>query len=205
MAPMLRVFIRMHGGATGTLLASRLMPCRADALAIGILVAYAWRTDAIRQKILANPARLYQAFLVLLAGMAALWWRFPNQDNPITQSAGHTVIAVFYAIILMVSIGFRSNVVARFTRWGLLREFGRISYCLYLIHMAVRFFCFGFLLRLVLHFSNRYNALAGLVSIAAAYGIARLSWTYFEHPLLQRGHLYKYEAARAQVSGMSAQ
>ena len=75
-------------------------------------------------------------------------------------------------------------------RW--LGEIGRISYCLCLIHDAVRI---GgvFLLKSLRPNTPSWefvatNAVAAIIS----YLIARLSWTYFEYPLLRRGHEFKY-------------
>ena len=102
------------------------------------------------------------------------------------------MIALFYAVLLIISIGLPSGLIAKFTRWKPLQEFGRISYCLYLIHTAVGYFCFGFLTRSIIHFSDWRSGLVGVLTLALAYGICRVSWTYFEHPLVQRGHGYKY-------------
>jgi peptidoglycan/LPS O-acetylase OafA/YrhL len=192
LAPVLRVFVRLHSNAEVRWAAYRLMPCRADSLAIGILLAYAWRNEQIRTRILRKPFRLYLVFATLLLGMVVIWWRYPSLGDSVTQSIGYSVIALFYGVLLLVAIGFRSGPIAKFARWGVLRELGRVSYCLYLIHVAVGYFCFGFLTRKVIHFNDLKSGLVGILSLIVAYGIARLSWTYFEHPLLQRGHRYKY-------------
>ena len=191
-APLLRILVRLHSGTEANWPAYRLMPCRADSLAIGILLAYSWRADSIRERILAKPVQLYLSFVVLFVGMVVIWWRFPDPNDAITQSVGYTLIALFYAVLLIMAIGLRSGLVAKFTRWTPLQEFGRISYCLYLIHSAVGYFCFGFLTRDIIHFSNLRSGLTGLLSLAVAYGLCRVSWTYLEHPLVARGHRYKY-------------
>jgi peptidoglycan/LPS O-acetylase OafA/YrhL len=191
-APILRILVRLHSGSEMNWPAYRLMPCRADSLAIGMLLAYAWRSDAIRGRILAKSGQLYLAFIVLSAGMVGIWWRYPNPNDAVTQSVGYSVIALFYAVLLIISIGLPSSPVAIFVRWKPLQEFGRISYCLYLIHLAVGYFCFGFLTRRIVHFSDWRSGLVGVLSLAIAYGFCRVSWTYFEHPLVQRGHRYKY-------------
>jgi len=191
-APILRVVVRLHSGAEVSWPAYRLMPCRADSLALGMLLAYAWRTDVVRVRILAKPVRLYLAFAALLAGMAVIWWRYPNPNDGVTQTIGYSVVGLFYALLLLVSIGLPSGPIAKFVRWKPLQEFGRISYCLYLIHLVVGYFCFGFLTRSIVHFSDWRSGLVGVLSICLAYGLCRVSWTFFEHPLLQIGHRYKY-------------
>jgi peptidoglycan/LPS O-acetylase OafA/YrhL len=191
-APFLRILVRLHSGTVPNWPAYRSTPCRADALAIGMLLAYSWRADAIRERILAKPVRLYTAFALLFGGMVVIWCCYPNPNDPMTQSIGYSVIALFYAVLLLISIGLRSGLVAGFTRWKPLLEFGRISYCLYLIHSVVGYFCFGFLTRNIAHFSDFRSGLVGVFSLAVAYGLCEVSWTYFERPLVRRGHSFKY-------------
>ena len=75
------------------------------------------------------------------------------------------------------------------------REFGRISYCLYLIHEAVHFLC-DILLRTALKKVESWEgiAMAG-VALILSCAIAEASWAYFEHPLLRYGHRYGYSPA----------
>ena len=103
------------------------------------------------------------------------------------------LIALFYAGVLLVTMGLRAGPIAKFMRWKLLQEFGRISYCFYLIHVAVGYFCFGFLTHGIIHFTDWRSEVIGLLSISIGYALARLSWNYFENPMLQRGHRFKYE------------
>ena len=85
-----------------------------------------------------------------------------------------------------------SGPVAAVMRMGWLCEAGRVSYCMYIIHLVVND---------VLHAFLRHsppattNARAVLVTFAAAfttYAAAWLSWHVIEHPLVRRGHAYKY-------------
>jgi peptidoglycan/LPS O-acetylase OafA/YrhL len=174
------------------LMAYKLTPCRADALAMGMLVAYAWHRDAIRERILGKSGQLYVAFVLLFAASEVIWWRYTDPFGAAMQTVGYSVIALFYAVLLMIAIGLRSGPVAKFTRWRMFREFGRISYCLYLIHLAVLYVCFRILAPGMRHFSDWRSGLVGVVSLVVAYGICQVSWRYFEHPLLQRGHRYTY-------------
>jgi peptidoglycan/LPS O-acetylase OafA/YrhL len=78
-------------------------------------------------------------------------------------------------------------------------EIGSVSYCLYLIHDAVRIGG-GFLLKNLVPNSQPWefvgvNAVAAVISFL----IARLSWIYFEHPLPRRGREFKYRTSLAQL------
>jgi peptidoglycan/LPS O-acetylase OafA/YrhL len=73
-----------------------------------------------------------------------------------------------------------------------LRELGKVSYCVYLIHVAVGLFCQTLLTALVQRVNTWDQLAANCVAVAICYAIARVSWTYFENPLLQIGHRNKY-------------
>lgn len=75
---------------------------------------------------------------------------------------------------------------------GWLRELGRVSYCLYLIHPAVGYFCFGFLFHDTIRFTGWRTGAVGLLAVGLSYGVAKISWIFFEQPLLRLGHLHKY-------------
>jgi peptidoglycan/LPS O-acetylase OafA/YrhL len=107
-------------------------------------------------------------------------------------SVGYTWIAGFYGIILILAIGKPGGGVARFTRMGWLREFGRVSYCFYLIHLVLRLIL-QILVRAAAGPTGPWGEIGiSIAAIALSYGLARLSWNYFEYPLLRRGHAYHY-------------
>lgn len=189
--PLLRLWIRHHVPATAFEPAYELMPCRADALAMGILAALLWRSN-FRSWLSHHPLLVYGLAGMLLAGVFALgrysplYWSFPM------EFIGYTWIASFYTVTLLFLITVPSASVARLTRTGWLRELGRVSYCLYIIHSGVAYL-FQALLRVgVLHVAVWQSILTNAFASLVAYAIARLSWTYFEHPLLRRGHAYRY-------------
>ena len=84
------------------------------------------------------------------------------------------------------------GLIARVGRIGWLQEWGGISDCVYIIHATVKCFCYGFLTRNTILLTSWRSGAAGLLSIAIGYGVAKLSWTFFEQLLLQIGHRYKY-------------
>jgi peptidoglycan/LPS O-acetylase OafA/YrhL len=93
---------------------------------------------------------------------------------------------------LILAIGRNSEPVARIARIGWLRELGRVSYCFYLIHLTVRLLG-QILVRAAWGEPGRWASMAiSVAAVAVSYGLARASWTYFEYPLLRRGHAYHY-------------
>ena len=172
--------------------AYRLMPCRADALAVGMLCAILWRDARFRGWLAARTRSLYLACSIFLAGVVALGIWFSNPNAKLTQTLGYSWLAFFYALLLLIVLVDPQGMLARFARWGWLRDLGRVSYCLYIIHPAVGYFCFGLLLHDIIHFTGWRSGLVAILAIALSYGIAKISWILFEQPLLRLGHLHKY-------------
>jgi peptidoglycan/LPS O-acetylase OafA/YrhL len=96
------------------------------------------------------------------------------------------------AAVLMSALAQPTWPIAVIARTRLLAEIGRVSYCLYLLHDAVRIGG-GFLLKNLVPNTPSWEFVATNAAAAViSYLIARLSWIYFEHPLLRRGHEFKY-------------
>ena len=190
-APCLRILVRiaMH---RPVLAIYRWTPFRADTLALGVLAAVLWRDPEFRAWLVRNKSIVYAVFGLLLAGMFTLGIWFPKPDQFLTQTVGYSWIALFYLSLLLILLTDTGGRLARVARIGWLGEWGRISYCIYLIHAAVKYFCTN----LIVHSPTKYtpwrSEAAILLSLAITFAIAKLSWNFFESPLLQVGHRYKY-------------
>jgi peptidoglycan/LPS O-acetylase OafA/YrhL len=199
LVPLIRLFVRsefVHGPDLGY----TLMFCRADALALGMLAALAVREENWKRKILVNLKTVKIASGILAVGMIGIWIWASNPRLLPAQSFGYTWIAFFYVSILLLAITSPAGLVARLSRAAWLRELGRVSYCMYLIHRPVQI---G-LSMLIMH---RPPALFNFVDIAVligglalTYGIARVSWVLLEHPLLTIGHRWSYGEQAAILS-----
>jgi peptidoglycan/LPS O-acetylase OafA/YrhL len=193
-APLLRLWIHHRFPVPDNQLdfAYQLMPCRADAFAIGIIAALLWRSDRFRLWLPTHARTVYGIFAISLAGFVALAHWFPAYNAKPMISLGYTWIAGFYALILILAIGRTSEPTARIARIGWLRELGRVSYCFYLIHLTVRLLG-QILVRASWGEPGPWASMAiSVAAVAVSYGLARASWTYFEYPLLRRGHAYHY-------------
>lgn len=194
-APILRTYIHWHLPIRPTddlSLAYTLMPCRADALAIGVLTALFWRSNGFRAWLSDCGNVLLIAVTVFFAGVGALCKWAPYHDSLVEQSAGYTWIAIFYALVVLLALSKPSGWLACFARMAWLRELGKVSYCMYLIQMSVGMFCQALLIGVLRRVSSWQFIAVNCGAVALTYAIARLSWAYFENPLLQRGHKYKY-------------
>ena len=168
---------------------------RADALATGALLAWLLRAGWLQ--------RAGRAGLAVAAGAAAAviaicvyegdswWWQ------PLMQQAGYSVLAVTGAGMLVAAVVQRHD-----SRWprllsaGWLRAFGKYSYCLYLIHLPVMRIVRAYVLAPA-EFSIFGSVWVGqlifyAVATPAAFGLAWLSWRYFEAPILRLKARFPY-------------
>jgi peptidoglycan/LPS O-acetylase OafA/YrhL len=193
LAPFLRVLVHYHFPQTVSLdPAYILMPCRADSLAIGMLLAILWRKPQSHRWLQSNPLIIYFLVAGFLVGVLLLEAYSPSHHSIAMQSIGFSWLAIFFGLILVLSLVSPRGPIASLARMSWLHELGRVSYCLYIIHQAVNLFCHA-ILQPTTDSTNGWKVL-GVPTIAMilSYGIARLSWTYFEEPLLHRGHTFKY-------------
>ncbi len=191
LAPVLRGFV-FNWGASGPYAAAFLMPCRADALALGVLAAIGWREPAVRAFLARNTVLLYRFLLFFFCGILAMLWSFLHPLSRVSATIGLSCIDLFYCVLILVVLTDQESVLAGITRWKFLRDLGTISYCVYIIHDTINHLAH----RALLHGSPRIYDSRGvgvtLLSMGLTFGIAKLSWACFEKPLVQRGHAYQY-------------
>lgn len=190
-SPLIRLFVRTQI-AHGPWLAYRLMPCRADSLAIGMLAAILWRNEKFRLWLAARSISIYVGFTILLAGVAFLWIWHSDPLGLLTQTVGYTWLAAFYVSIMFLAISKKSGPIAGFARMGFLRDLGGVSYCIYIVHLAVFLLCHQLLSHGLPTITNARTGTVSLLAAAISYVIAKLSWRFIENPMLQRGHAFKY-------------
>jgi len=169
-----------------------LTPCRVDALAMGVLLAYGWRNERWRAAFHRYQTAICVTCFLLLSGFLYLAiWR-PFQYSLAMYSWGFSVVDVFFASLLAIAVMLPGSPWAAVCRLPFLTEMGRVSYCLYVIHMAVNLACHELFFHRIPRFESWSTALVSVLAAALSYGLAALSWKYFEHPLLSRGHALKY-------------
>jgi peptidoglycan/LPS O-acetylase OafA/YrhL len=191
-APILRAILysRLPGGND---LIYVLMPCRADSLAAGMLAALACRSDA-RFWLERHTASLRRTLGILVFGaLVMLKWLPGARARSSWQAAFQfSWLAALYVCLLLLALLERNGGIARISRWKFLREWGRVSYCIYLLHLGVLGLCHWVLLRSLPSITNWAGVLTTLLAVGLTWSLAQLSWTFFEKPLLNRGHHYHY-------------
>jgi len=192
-APLLRVFVHYYFPATTELdPAYTLMPCRADSLAVGMLVAFLWHRPQSHKWLEDHRQILYRLFGVFLTGVVVLGTYWPSSGSIAMQSIGFSWLAIFFALLLLLTLVNPAGQLASLTSMRCLRELGNVSYCLYIIHQAVNLCCHTILQPAQVSQSDWRVIAVPMVACLVSYSIAKLSFTYFEQPLLRRGHTFKY-------------
>ena len=177
-----------------------LTPGRMDALAVGALAAVLVRMDGDKSRLArqAGWALGICGVSILFLAVSQGGWEW---DNPVVQTIGLTVSALFFGalIVLLVLLPSRSGF-ARIFSGPVLIMFGIYSYALYLFHLPVRA-----LLRDGFFNAGAFATLGGsqiplqfifyVVSTFAALVLAWLSWHAFEKHFLK---LKKYFVTSAQ-------
>jgi peptidoglycan/LPS O-acetylase OafA/YrhL len=174
-----------------------LLPCRADALLLGVLCAYLVREPRHFAMLQRHRWRLVVAFLILLAGMCGLTNYIHGRDAMSFNSYemvtfGFTWIAMFYAGLLLLVATAPTWAVARLFRTRLLRHFGLIAYGMFLMHMAVNSITHGVLLGKAADIKNFSDLAVTALAFFATWGLALLSWKFFEQPIIRWGHSFRY-------------
>ena len=194
LAPVLRL-LALRYLSLGSYIAVFAMPCRADALACGMLLAVAWREDRFRAFLAEHTTLLRRILLALSFLVAALLWWLAHPVSVVTVTIGYGSLAAFYSCLLLFVLSQKQSWVAGVMRWKILRGLGTISYCVYVIHATIH----QFVHRLLLHDAPQiYNARGvgvTLLALAVTLIVASISWRYFEKPLIRRGHAYSYGEA----------
>ncbi len=194
LAPVLRFLIfqsRFH------MAAFFIMPCRADGLAAGMLIAIAWRQPWFKPYLQAHSALLQRILFALLLGFSALLWWLIHPMNVVWITIGLTWMVFLWSGLLLFLLSHTHTWLAGAMRWRWLRFLGTISYCAYLIHDAFNHLAH----RILLHDDPQvYNLQGGAVTLLAlvlTISVASFSWRYFEQPLIRRGHGYSYSESAA--------
>ena len=183
MAPVTRVLLVLFDpgwGYSGYLL----MPARADALMLGVFAAWMLRQPHLRDYILGHRQALRGTVALLALAIAGMALMHESNGSRGMVLYGYTLFAVFYAAVLTLAVTAEANErVGRILRARILRRAGVLAYGVYLFHIP-----FSGLVALVVVSSVPRI----LVTLAVTFAVAQLSWTYFEQPLVRRGHRYTY-------------
>ncbi len=168
------------------------MPFRADTLSLGILVAVVWRNHRFRKFLRQNPLVLQRCVYCSLFLVAGLLWWLVRPAGLVTFTIGFSVLAFFYASLVLLVISQTDGPVAQLSRASWLRYLGGISYCVYLIHFTLDEWAHILLLHAKPRVSDFKGVGVTLLAGALTLMVASFSWKYIEQPLIRIGHRQAY-------------
>ncbi len=188
-APVVRTIVYCFA-ATGSFADYVLMPCRADALGLGVLIALLLRSPKWFGFLMARRTVLKNVSLVLLA-VLALMTPWGVAFSGVMVTVGYSCLACFYGVLLLIVLTGASPRFGRVLRSKGLMKLGTVAYFTYLFHLplmeAAR--------RLLLHVANpseMIQFMGGWLGIGITLVCGAFSWRLLESPLLRRAHSYKY-------------
>jgi peptidoglycan/LPS O-acetylase OafA/YrhL len=168
-----RLFFRSNESAVELLL-----PCRMDALAIGVGAALAQRRSEL-------SGRHFQ--LLLAAGAAlALLLILAFANRAVGYLLAPSLVPLSAALVMLAAINGASFGV--FLRAAWLRFFGEISYGLYLVHQPILILMTGVFLGVSIYSHGIEHIQVAIVAAVVSIALATLSWHYYERPII---HLVK--------------
>jgi peptidoglycan/LPS O-acetylase OafA/YrhL len=181
-----------------------------NTLVLGALLAIALEDRALAARLVAVARR---AFPFLAVGALAYGASLGASVPFVVAAVGYQVFVAWICALVILAAGApASNPVVRVIGTPFLRDLGKYSYGLYLIHVAVDVFLgqsrrvglLTFALRLESPLLG-YALYAGAM-FTASYLLARASWHFFESPILSLKRYFEYEQAgraerRAPVAG----
>ena len=173
-----------------------LMPCRADALLLGVLCAYLIHQPGAAQYLTSHLRALYALFFVLLLGVVVMNVAIVNSPfiAPFAlQPFTYTLLALLYACFLLVVITEKRGKLSAVTNNRWLRRLGMISYGVYVYHVAF----IGLMQALFLKQKPQINGWVDVFVTGIAFllmlVLSYLSWKFFEKPIVAIGHSFKYK------------
>jgi peptidoglycan/LPS O-acetylase OafA/YrhL len=178
--------------------------CRAEGLMLGVGAALLMRSRGGPAWLVKHRRLLYQALGILTVGMLLMTLLERRMGERLMGSLSFSWIAVFYLCVLLIAITQRTSLLSRILRIRPLMGLGSIAYGTYLFHSVVLVFAFGLIRGSQPLLGSLWDGVACLVALIVTLLIAKLSWNYFEKPLVRRGHKYNYEPERPSPAAANA-
>ena len=168
-----------------------LSPFRADGLFLGVLAAILVRNPERLGYVRKQRRALILTATALCGVLAFFTWKGWGVLSAAMSTAGYSILAAFYLILLLLTLT-SDGWLKRIFTWRELRWLGTIAYGLYLIHVPALDLSF----RLFEHGGPRLAHAVDLFPLTIALGgsllLAHLSWTLFESRLVRYGHRFVY-------------
>lgn len=173
-----------------------LMPCRADALLLGVLAAYLLRRDAVLSSLRDNTRSLYYIAALLTAGAAILTITPADIGTYGTTYFGYTWLAALYCVVLVIALTERQGFISTVLKMTALRKLGNIAFGVYLFHQTINRLCHWLILNESPHLANLASVMTTLLALLITLSLAQLSFLVYERRFLSFAHRFRYIVVR---------
>lgn len=184
MAPALRAATQDAWAMIGT-------PWRADSLMAGALLAYFVRQAGFIEAVTAGRRWLYTLFWLLLGGAVATV--FITAQVPFNLTFTFLWLACLYTALVLLVLVDREGWIAGLFRQRILVWLGTVSYGVYLFHQAVNMLLHGLIRYLPPTIMELEGLAVSCLALIVTLALAGVSFHYFERPIINYGHRYRYE------------
>ncbi len=170
-------------------------PLRADALAMGVLLALAWTAPEVCEWLRRRSHLLPWAMLAFTGTAAVLIHliRIHVRNALLLNAfAGRTLVELSCLSLMLFVLTRPDSRFCGLLRTRFLRQSGKFSYCLYLAHFGVLWMISRFVMHSELGLRPWRDVASALISLPLLYVLATLSWKFIEEPLIRRGHRYTF-------------
>ncbi|MBX7170221.1 MAG: acyltransferase [Pyrinomonadaceae bacterium] len=194
-APLFRWFIWFQ--TSSIIVITRLTPSCLDALMMGVLIAILFRSKRSLEKILKYRHKLIfpiflSLFFVWSAGILIAYY-YSLTLTDIVATLGLTILCLIFGYMVISAVIAKSGGwLSRFLSFKPLRKIGEVSYFIYLFHIGIYLF---------IHWKMGLSDKPPLgwlwlieisLTLLITLVLAQLSFKYFEKPLINYGHRFKY-------------
>ena len=188
LAPLIRLSIRLINPEL-TMADFVLLPCRMDALLLGVAAAYFVRQPGAWEVLRQRRKQLWTLMEALTIGSAVLLVPSATPGSAPTllmQVVGYDCLDVLYVCLLLACLVDEKLARVLQTKW--LMGLGAIAYGVYLLNVPV----FRVMETLV-PVPIGLRVARALLALGITLVLAKASWEWFEKPLVRLGHRAKYE------------
>jgi peptidoglycan/LPS O-acetylase OafA/YrhL len=164
-----------------------LLSSRIDSPAMGVLVAYIMQKEKFRNYVL-NNSRLLKFISLVTLSLCGLIYVFSDPGI-----FNHSLIAFNFAIILIIVLNSNKGFVYSFLTNKIFIQIGGLSYFIYLYHQLINGTLHLVVLKHKVPVLDSISAiLISIAALAITWILAKISFRYFETPLITYSHSIKY-------------
>jgi peptidoglycan/LPS O-acetylase OafA/YrhL len=191
LAPILRTILYYHY-QFGQFSGYWLMPCRTDALGLGVLLAVLIRSAHGWRTLINNKWIVVVSLCASCAGFVWLDIHGCGVGTEPMATYGHSVLAVFFASLIAWMLIVPTGSLCRIMRFKPLGFLGIIAYGVYLLHYPILVLVQGSGLFKPTNADTWDGVLITMLALGLTILFSTLSWTLVEKRLLSVAHRFKY-------------